>query len=109
MESSKLLASAVWSGMPLVGNPLVRASVFAGFQAAEQGLVGKFRIGPRHRVPLQQESARTAAGEKAVKEKPASAQRQDNIPRPRVCNRTTGDLNYVARPENRQHAFAANL
>jgi len=106
---SELWVSAAFRRISLAGRSLIRASVSAACQPAEQGLVGELRIGCRHRISLQQKSARMAVGEKAVKEEPAFPQREHDISRPCVCNRTTLDLNHVARPKDRQHALAVKL
>ncbi|MGB9234937.1 MAG: hypothetical protein WCC04_11020 [Terriglobales bacterium] len=109
---SELPARAPLRSAPLIGVSLIgiflTGTIFASDKPAKHCLFGELRIRRRHRVPLQQESVRTT-GNEAVKEEPAFPQREHNLARPRIFQRTTRDLNHVPGPKNRQHAFAVHL
>jgi len=59
----------------------------------------------RHGITTQQEAAWLAGSDEAMQKEAAVTQGEHDLARPNVFERTACDLDHIAWPKSRQHAF----
>jgi hypothetical protein len=83
--------------------------VSAAHQSPQQRFRRVLRITTRHAIAAQQKAISCAGGDQAVQDEAVCTQRQHDLTAPDVFGRAAFDLDHIARPKGRQHAFAVNF
>jgi len=78
-------------------------------QFSEKRVSWEHRVRTGHRVAACEETVVLAGGDKTVQKKTALSKGENDLSAPDIAYRAGRNLRHVARPQCRQHAFAANL
>jgi Zn-dependent oligopeptidase len=78
-------------------------------QFSEKRVSLEHRVRTGHRVATREETVGLTVSQKTVEKKTALSKGEDNFSVPDTVQRARRNLHHVARPQCRQHTFAANL